>query len=78
MPDSRSTPPVPAAFAAAVEAVRGAATRPELAVSEIAAPGSLAPYAIALAADVTPARHSMDSELGTGRFILLYLSLIHI
>lgn len=41
-------------------------------MSEIAAPGSLAPYSIALAADVTPARHGSDSELGTGRFILLY------
>jgi hypothetical protein len=46
--------------------------RPELVVSEIPAPGSLAPYSIALAADVTPARHGSDSELGTGRFILLY------
>ena len=41
-------------------------------LSEIAAPGNLAPYAIAIAADVTPARHSDDSELGTGRFVLLY------
>jgi hypothetical protein len=46
--------------------------RPELVVNEIAAPGNLAPWSIALAADVTPARHDSDSELGTGRFILLY------
>jgi hypothetical protein len=46
--------------------------RPELVVSEIPAPGNLAPYSIALAADVSPARHGSDSELGTGRFILLY------
>ena len=36
------------------------------------ASGTLAPYSIAIAADVTPARHSDDSELGTGRFVLLY------
>ena len=46
--------------------------RPELAVSEIPAPGTLAPWSFALAADVTPARHGNDSDLGTGRFVLLY------
>jgi hypothetical protein len=46
--------------------------RPELVVNEIPAPGNLAPFSIAMAADVTPARHGSDSELGTGRFILLY------
>lgn len=59
-------------FQAAENAVRSAVLRPELVVTDIAAPGSLAPHAIALAADVTPARHGSDSELGTGRFILLY------
>ena len=46
--------------------------RPELIVTEIAAPGTLAPWSFALAADVAPARHGSDSELGTGRFVLLY------
>jgi hypothetical protein len=41
-------------------------------IAEITAPAGLAPYSIALAADVTPARHSEDSELATGRFVLLY------
>jgi len=63
---------IPAPFAAALSAVRKAATRPELVVTEIAAPSGLAPYSIALAADVTPARHDNDSEIGTGRFVLLY------
>jgi len=63
---------VPAEFTAALAAVRSANTRPELVISEIAAPGGLAPWSIALAADVTPARHDGDSELGTGRFVLLY------
>jgi hypothetical protein len=52
--------------------VRSAATRPELAVTEIPAPGTLAPWSFALAADVTPSRHGSDSDLGTGRFVLLY------
>lgn len=63
---------VPAAFQRALDSVRRATARPELAVTEIPAPGNLAPYSVALAADVTPSRHGADSELGTGRFILLY------
>ena len=46
--------------------------RQELSVDEIPAPTGLAPYAVAMAADVTPARHGRDSDLGTGRFVLLY------
>ena len=72
MPDTIAGADVPAPFAAALAAVRNATTRPELVVTEIAAPGGLAPWSIALAADVTPSRHSTDSELGTGRFVLLY------
>ncbi len=63
---------VPAAFGAALHAVRGAKLRPELVLNEIPSPGNLAPYSVALSADVTPARHDSDSELGTGRFILLF------
>src|SRR6185437_1174931 len=46
--------------------------RQELSVDEIPAPTGLAPYAVAMAADVTPSRHGRDSDLGTGRFVLLY------
>lgn len=71
MPDNPPTVGPPALVAQALESVRATALRPELAVSEIPAPASLAPWSIALAADVTPARHATDSDLGTGRFILL-------
>jgi len=71
VPDTPSAS-LPAPFAAAVESLRAATLRQELAVTEIPAPGTLAPYSIALAADVTPALHGSDSELGTGRFVLLY------
>lgn len=72
MSETVTAAPAPPAFASALEAIRRAAPRPELVVTEIPAPGSLAPYSVALAADVTPARHDADSDLGTGRFILLY------
>jgi hypothetical protein len=72
VPEKVPGPPVPAAFADAVDAIRAAQTRPELVVTEITAPQGLAPYAIALSANVTPARHDSDSELGTGRFVLLF------
>ena len=63
---------VPAPFRVAQDAVRGARLRAELQVEEIAAPTGLAPYAIALAGDVRPVSHGVDSLLGTGRFVLLY------
>jgi hypothetical protein len=62
----------PAAFTAALAAARSAVMRSELVVTEIPAPGTLAPWSFALAADVTPARHDNDSDFGTGRFVLLY------
>ena len=64
---------MPAEFAVALAEVRGAALRSELVLKEIASPGAtLAPYSVALSADVMPALHGSDSDLGTGRFILLY------
>lgn len=71
MPETLAPTP-PAEFSAALDSIRAAVHRPELAVTEIPAPGTLAPWSFALAADVTPARHGNDSELGTGRFVLLY------
>lgn len=41
-------------------------------MSPIAAPTGLAPFAYALTADVNPARHDDDSDLGTGRLVILY------
>ncbi|MFC5501731.1 DUF3000 domain-containing protein [Lysinimonas soli] len=72
MAESASGPLVPAAFGRAIESVRRATARPELELAEITAPTGLAPHAIALAGDVRPTRHGLDSVLGTGRFVLLY------
>jgi Protein of unknown function (DUF3000) len=72
VPDTPPAPQLPRDFAAAIASMRSSTTRAELSVSEIAAPGSLAPWSMALAADVIPARHGNDSDLGTGRFVLLF------
>lgn len=58
----------PVAFRAAVAAMQGATLRPEVFCEEMPAPQRIAPYATALSADVTLA----DTEVGTGRLILLY------
>lgn len=78
---------VPPAFLDALAAVRRTNCRSELRLEEIPAPARLAPYALALAADVhervprrlntakTPAEPSattVGEELATGRFVLLH------
>ncbi len=72
MADNATTDNLPAVFAAAVNEVRSAILRDELTVTEMAAPANLAPFSIAFAADVIPATHNEDSDLATGRFVLLY------
>ncbi len=72
MSPTPEAPGLPAEFSVAADSVRSFAGRQELIVEEIPAPTGLAPFAVALSADVAPARHGRDSELGTGRFVLLY------
>ncbi|WP_423917184.1 DUF3000 domain-containing protein [Frigoribacterium sp. 2-23] len=72
MSDNPSTPSTPTAFAAAVDSLRRAMDRDDLAVTEIPAPTGLAPHALALAGDVVGASGRADADLGTGRFVLLY------
>lgn len=62
----------PAAFRHAVAEVREAETRAELTVREIQAPGRIAPWSFAIAADVGVPEHGRDSDRGTGRFILMH------
>jgi len=64
--------PAAAEFAAAVESIRAIRGRPDVVIHEIAAPEGLAPFAVALAADVMPGSHDEDSVLGVGRFVLLF------
>lgn len=61
-----------AVFDDLVQSVDRAVLRAELDVTHIPAPSGLAPFSYALAADVNPARHADDSDLGTGRIVILY------
>lgn len=63
---------LPAEFALALDSVQRVAARDELHVTPIPAPGRLAPFSYALSADVSPSDHGEDSDLGTGRFVMLY------
>lgn len=58
----------PPAFETAIELLRAAPLRPEIAVSVMPAPQRIAPYAIALSGEVTV----RGDDLATGRFILLH------
>ncbi|WP_251449684.1 DUF3000 family protein [Microbacterium sp. Marseille-Q6648] len=70
MADQRP-PETSSPFATAADDVRAMRFRDDLSVREIAAPGGLAPDALALAADVRPDDDG-ESAYGTGRFILLH------
>ncbi|MBF4462314.1 MULTISPECIES: DUF3000 domain-containing protein [unclassified Rathayibacter] len=72
MPEFPASSQLPEEFRIATESIRLAATRAELIVSEIVSPTGLAPWSLALSGDVSPRTHGRDSELGTGRFILLH------
>jgi hypothetical protein len=62
---------VPAEFARALAALRAVTPRPEVAIEETPAPQRLAPYAVALSADVVSSVDP-DTDLATGRFVLLH------
>ncbi|TFD27904.1 DUF3000 domain-containing protein [Cryobacterium cryoconiti] len=70
MPETRE--PLPPEFTAARASIERARIRAELVVNEISAPANIAPHAVAYSADINPARHGGNSDLGTGRFILLH------
>jgi len=64
-------PDAAALFDAAAAELRETAFRSDIVVREIPSPAGLAPFALALAADVRPDDHG-DSVYGTGRFVLLH------
>ena len=66
----------PEVFARALEQLRSARLRPEVVLTEVPAPQRIAPYAVALTADVLartvlPGADEPD-ELASGRFVLLF------
>lgn len=62
---------VPEAFTRALAALRSVTPRAEVVLEETPAPQRLAPYAVALTADVI-SPSDPDTELGTGRLVLLH------
>jgi hypothetical protein len=62
----------PDLWSAALGSLAAAAPRSDLAIEETPAPTGLAPHSVAYAADIHPADHGIDSELGQGRFILMH------
>ena len=67
---------LPGDFRSALSGLRRARTRPEVTLEEIPAPSRLAPYAVALAAEIHDHPPGEDTappqELATGRFVLLH------
>lgn len=62
----------PKEFEFALESIGRANTRDDLVVRSIPAPDGLAPWSVALAAEVDAASHGSEYDLGAGRFVLLY------
>ncbi|KQX66781.1 DUF3000 domain-containing protein [Angustibacter sp. Root456] len=63
----------PEPFQAALRALKSAVLRPEIVLTEAPSPGRIAPYSVALTADVVDRRGAGEAEeLATGRFVLLY------
>ncbi|HEY8588614.1 MAG TPA: DUF3000 domain-containing protein [Naasia sp.] len=62
----------PAEFSAALASIEAARMRADVVLERIPAPTGLAPWSVALAAEVNPTPHGVDLDLGTGRLVLLY------
>ena len=62
----------PAEFLLAMESLRSATVRDELVIEQIAAPGKLAKFEVAFSANVDASATDVASDLGTGRFVLLW------
>ncbi len=64
----------PVAFARALEQLRSTRLRSEVELTEVPAPQRIAPYAVALTADVLARATGQDEpdELASGRFVLLH------
>ncbi len=64
----------PPDFEDALLSLRGHRLRPELHLEEVPAPTRIAPYALALTAEVNASPRTMDPEsfLGSGRFVVLH------
>ncbi len=62
----------PPEFSTAASQLERATLRPEITLTPIPSPGSVAPFSVAFAAEVRSGKDDAGASLGTGRFILLY------
>lgn len=60
-----------AAFDAAVRRLSAVPLRPEIRLTEVPAPSRIAPYAVAMTADVVPGPNG-DEDVASGRFVVLH------
>ncbi|KGM13221.1 hypothetical protein N869_15535 [Cellulomonas bogoriensis 69B4 = DSM 16987] len=64
---------VPQVFVRALHALRDQRLRPEVLLTEVPAPGRIAPYAVALTGDLQPPGRTVQHEdPASGRFVLLH------
>jgi hypothetical protein len=59
-------------FQAAVRDLQSVRLRPEISLTEVPAPGRIAPYSLAMTADVHGTVDTDDTELATGRLVVLH------
>lgn len=59
-------------FQAAVRDLQSVRLRPEISLTEVPAPGRIAPYSLAMTADVCSTVDGEDTELATGRLVVLH------
>lgn len=72
--DSETSILVPNDFLQALESLRGISPRPEIHLNEVPAPKRLAPYSLALTAEVNSDTKTIDPDcyLGDGRLVVIY------
>lgn len=59
-------------FQQAVQALQSVRLRPEIRLTEVPAPGRIAPFSVAMTADVCSTVEGDEVELATGRFVVLH------
>lgn len=59
-------------FQQAVQALQSVRLRPEIRLTEVPAPGRIAPFSVAMTADVCSTVGTEEVELATGRFVVLH------
>lgn len=59
-------------FQHAVSGLQSVRLRPEVRLTEVPAPGRIAPYSLALSADVISGQSDEDDDLASGRFVVLH------